>query len=125
MGIIATGRSTESTHTTDECVARRFLQRKLGEVASDNFIAPQAAPVKVEELAQVCSATTARARPRLRHSENASGERDAGREAVVVTMVVVVVVMVVVIVGMRVIIRRQQNRNDDRGDHRQPGHGLR
>jgi integrase len=42
----------ESTHTAEERVARRFLQRKLGEVASDNFIAPQTARIKVEELAQ-------------------------------------------------------------------------
>jgi integrase len=42
----------ESTHAPDERSARRFLQRKLGEVASDNFIAPQTARIKVEELAQ-------------------------------------------------------------------------
>jgi integrase len=42
----------ESTHAADERAARRFLQRRLGEVASDNFIAPQTARIKVEELAQ-------------------------------------------------------------------------
>jgi integrase len=42
----------ESTHAADERSARRFLQRKLGEVASDNFIAPQTARIKVDELAQ-------------------------------------------------------------------------
>jgi integrase len=41
----------QSTHTTDERAARRFLQRRLAEAASEDFIAPQTARVKVEELA--------------------------------------------------------------------------
>jgi integrase len=41
----------ESTHATNERAADRFLQRRMGEVASDNFVAPQTARIKVEELA--------------------------------------------------------------------------
>jgi hypothetical protein len=40
----------ESTHAADERSARRFLQRKLGEVASDNFIAPQTARMKAQSI---------------------------------------------------------------------------
>jgi integrase len=43
----------ESTHTTNEREAQRFLQRRIGEIASDNFIAPQTARIKVEELAEL------------------------------------------------------------------------
>jgi integrase len=42
----------ESTGTTDERVARRFLQHRVAEAASENFITPQTARVKVEELAE-------------------------------------------------------------------------
>lgn len=41
----------ESSHSTDERAARRFLQRRLVEAASEDFIAPQTARVTVEELA--------------------------------------------------------------------------
>src|SRR5713226_2107350 len=40
----------ESTGTTDERAARRFLQHRIAEAASENFITPQTARVKVEEL---------------------------------------------------------------------------
>jgi len=41
----------QSAHTTDERTARRFLQRRLAEAASEDFVAPRTARVKVEELA--------------------------------------------------------------------------
>ena len=41
----------ESTGTTNEREAGRFLQRRVAEAASDNFVTPQTAQVKVEELA--------------------------------------------------------------------------
>ena len=43
----------ESTHTDNVRKAQRFLQRRLGEVASDNFVTPQTARTKVGELAEL------------------------------------------------------------------------
>jgi len=42
----------ESSHTTSESQARRLLQRKLAEAASDTFVAPRTARVRVDELAE-------------------------------------------------------------------------
>lgn len=42
----------ESTHTAKESQARRILQRRLGEAASELFIAPQTAKIRVSELAE-------------------------------------------------------------------------
>jgi len=42
----------ESTGTTKESKARRILQRRLGEAAGDQFIAPQTAKIRVSELAE-------------------------------------------------------------------------
>jgi hypothetical protein len=41
----------ESTGTTNEREAGRALQRRIAEAASDNFITPQTARIKMEELA--------------------------------------------------------------------------
>jgi integrase len=42
----------ESSHTSKESQARRFLQRRLAEAASDLFITPQTAKIRVSELAE-------------------------------------------------------------------------
>jgi hypothetical protein len=42
----------ESTHETDERKAQKFLQKRLGEISTGNFIAPATERIRVSELAE-------------------------------------------------------------------------
>src|SRR6266852_1087664 len=42
----------ESTHTTDERKAQKFLQKRLGELSTGNFFGPAVEKIRVSELAE-------------------------------------------------------------------------